>query len=84
MAEKKEEVFLSGLEDLDPSEEWVCMLCKTPITPQNNSGWEGFVRTDNGTIKTQPICKDCEAKPKTVEKLKEEEPEPPLDTEQVS
>jgi hypothetical protein len=37
-----------------------CLHCGVTITPENDSGWEGFVPPDGTT--SQAICKECEAK----------------------
>jgi len=35
-----------------------CLHCGVAITPENDSGWEGFVPPEG--IKSQPICITCE------------------------
>lgn len=36
-----------------------CLRCNCVITPDNDSGWEGF-KSDG--ITTQPICQKCDRK----------------------
>jgi len=48
-----------GGQAIRQSEKTWCARCNQPIVDANRSGWEVFIKDDNGEILTQPICVFC-------------------------
>jgi hypothetical protein len=46
-----------NLDDIKSNKVRYCLYCGIPITPDTDSGWEGF--TSDGKT-TQPICAWCD------------------------